>query len=113
MRRIVIAALILVAVGCGDESDPAPLVQSTCDLPSGGQCAVYTLPSDWPVDVRASCESSGGTWGVPCPESGRVGTCTCTGLGGISTVVYDYGTVRTIEQASASCTGLGCAWTVP
>ncbi len=114
MRVPAMALLVTAAMGCSGEDAPAPLVTDTCDDPASAQCAVYTLPADWPVDVRAVCESNGGTWDAPCPEAGRVGTCTCTGLEGISTVVYYYDVPwRTAAQAAANCTNLGCDWTVP
>jgi hypothetical protein len=88
---------------------PQLLVHS-CATSAGGQCSVYTYPDDWPVDVRANCESAGGAWDTPCAEPGRVGSCTCTGSGGISTVTYYYDPVWTAPQAATSCGGLGCAW---
>jgi hypothetical protein len=114
MRHACTAAVIGLMFGCSGGSDPAPLVTSTCDMAGSAQCAVYTVPADWPVDVRANCETAGGSWNVPCPELGRVGTCTCAGSGGISTLVYSYDVPwRTAAQAEASCVELGCAWTAP
>jgi hypothetical protein len=113
VRRALALAGLLAATACGGDPEPAPLVAGSCHLPSGGQCAVYTLPADWVYGARQECEWQAGTWGAACPVDGRVGTCTCTGSGGSSSVVHYYDLLWTAEEASASCAGLGCAWTAP
>ena len=98
-----LAALALAA--CSDPEPATVYTGSICD--TGAQCAQYTLPASWPVDVRANCEAAGGTYGGPgttCPAASRQGSCLCEGAGSSTTTWYypPYDPA----QAASSCAGL-------
>ena len=117
MKRILLAALLLsTCLACGgsdDNNNNNATITSTCNFDAEDFCDVVTGTAaalDDADATQADCTGTGGTFGTPCTDVGRIGRCTIV-IGAVSLTEHYYPPSWDEASAHGLCTAFGGTWT--
>ena len=112
VRRLVLGAAVVSALGCGTTVDDV-LPRGSCNEPANSACTDF-VGDAWrtPSATSMLCNTRMGTYSESaCPTANRVGTCQVQPGGAQETRVRSYGPRITTAQAQAACGALGGSFT--